>query len=75
MTLSGKNPVLTLVAAAGGQSMISYGKHTLLASWFLSESAHRWDYLSASVGFPLRLVSFVGVQDDFSYDNGTVSLG
>lgn len=56
MTLSGKNPVLTLVAAAGGQSMISFGKHTaLLASRFLSESAHRWDYLSASVGFPSAL--------------------
>lgn len=56
MTLSGKNPVLTLVAAAGGQSMISYGKHTaLLASLFLSESAHRWDYLSALVGFPSAL--------------------
>ena len=56
MTLSGKNPVLTLAVALGGQSMISYGKHTaLLASVFPSESVHRWDYLSASVGFPSAL--------------------
>lgn len=56
VTLSGKNPVLTLVAAVGGQSMISYGKHiALLASLFPSESAHRWDYLAALVGFPSAL--------------------
>lgn len=56
VTLSGKNPVLTLAAAAGGQSMISYGKYTTSpASLFPSESAHRWDYLSALVGFPSAL--------------------
>lgn len=60
MTLSGKNPVLTLVVAAGGQSMISYGKHTaLLASVFPSESVQRTDGITFLLrsGSPLPRVS------------------
>lgn len=74
MTLSGKNPVLTLVVTVGGQSMISHGKHTaVLASVFLSESACMWDDRSATVGFSSAL-SLLGALSDVSWDNGTASF-